>query len=51
MMRWTASLGTLFTEVPLLVSIAARMCTTHSRVMCTTHRRLDVYHLASVAGC
>ena len=33
------------------VSIAARMCTTHSRVMCTTHRRLDVYHLASVAGC
>jgi len=33
------------------LSIAARMCTTHSRVMCTTHRRLDVYHLASVAGC
>ena len=27
------------------------MCTIRSRVMCTTHRRLDVYHLASVAAC
>ncbi|MGB9594510.1 MAG: IS110 family transposase [Anaerolineae bacterium] len=34
-----------------VLSIAARMCTTRSRVMCTTHRRLDVYHPASVAAC